>query len=79
MTATNDPIADGKAAWQRIKSNARKSWSDWVLIARALEVGRSEVLKIATASKPVGSKYNFEMGRWLREHDLFDVQPFIIE
>jgi hypothetical protein len=73
MTATNDPIADGKAAWQRIKSNARKSWSDWVLIARALEVGRSEVLKIATASKPVGSRYNFQMGAWLRQHDLADI------
>jgi hypothetical protein len=73
MTASNDPIADGKAAWQRIKSNARTTWADWVLIARALEIARHEVLKIATTSKPVGSKYNFQMGAWLRRHDLADI------
>jgi hypothetical protein len=73
MTASNDPIADGKAAWQRLKTNARTSWADWVLIARALEVGRSESLKIALTSSPVGTRYNSEMGRWLREHDLADI------
>jgi hypothetical protein len=73
MTATNDPISDGRAAWQRIKTNSRTAWSDWVLIARCLEVARCEVLKIALTSSPVGSRYNAEMGRWLREHDLADV------
>jgi hypothetical protein len=73
MSATNDPIADGKAAWQRLKTNERTSWADWVLIARALEIGRGEARKMARADAPVGSKYNAEMGRWLREHDLADI------
>jgi hypothetical protein len=73
MTASNDPIADGQAAWQRIKANERTSWADWILIARAIEVGRSECLKIATTSQPVGTRYNAEMGAWLRRHDLADI------
>jgi hypothetical protein len=64
-----DPIAEGRAAWSRIR-DGRRGFDDWILIARALQIGRSASLKAAATNRAVGSRYNLEMGRWLREAGL---------
>jgi len=46
MTAV-DPIAEGRAAWQRLKSRERKSWDDWIAVACAIEIGKAASLKAA--------------------------------
>jgi hypothetical protein len=66
-------IADARAAWQRLKRRQRASWHDWLCIARALAVGRSTVLQAAGTSRPVGSRYNLALARWLIDNGLEDI------
>jgi hypothetical protein len=73
MSETVDHVAAGKAAWQRIRDHGRKSFDDWICVARALQIGRTAALKVAGTNKAVGSKYNLAMGRWLVDHLLDDV------
>ncbi len=37
-----DPIAEGRAAWQRIKEHGRKNFDDWIKVAWALAIGRTD-------------------------------------
>jgi hypothetical protein len=73
MTDSADHVAEGRAAWQRLRDHGRKSFDDWIAVARALAIGRTEALKSAETNKPVGSRYNRLMGIWLVDHGLDDV------
>jgi hypothetical protein len=70
MTDSADDVAAGCAAWERIKDNARTSWSDWVLIGKALIAGRTEAMREAGINRPFGATYVRIFGAWLREHGL---------
>ena len=61
-------ITAGREAWQRIRAHARMNWQDWLTVARALTIGRTEALKAAGTNRPVGTAYNRAMGAWLREN-----------
>jgi hypothetical protein len=62
-------IEAGRQAWQRLKGE-RKTWSDWLAVARCLEAGRAQVMKDSKTNRPVGTTYNTAMGTWLREQGL---------
>jgi hypothetical protein len=47
MSAAQYQVAAGRAAWQRLQERERKSRTDWLDVARALVIGRTEALKIA--------------------------------
>jgi hypothetical protein len=70
---TADPIEAGRAAWQRLRQEGRRSWDDWMLVAKALAAGRSKAMLQAKANRPVGTTYVRIFGAWLREHDLADM------
>jgi hypothetical protein len=57
MTEGADDIAAARAAWARLR-NERQTFADWVLIGRALAIGRAVCMRQANANKPAGSKYN---------------------
>ncbi|HEY6258216.1 MAG TPA: hypothetical protein VIY51_20735 [Xanthobacteraceae bacterium] len=59
-------IAAGAVAWRRLRGG--KSFDDWILVARALSVGRVACMRLAGCNKPVGSRYNSLMGQWLAQH-----------
>jgi hypothetical protein len=63
MTDSAGDVAAGRAAWERIRGHDRKSWEDWVQVARALAVGRAETMKAANTNRPVGTTYNRLMGK----------------
>ncbi|MET4372560.1 hypothetical protein ABIA99_005269 [Bradyrhizobium sp. LB12.1] len=42
-----DKVALGREAWQRIRARGEKTFADWVLIGKALAIGRAECLRIA--------------------------------
>jgi hypothetical protein len=65
----DDNIAAARAAWARLR-NERQTFADWVLIGRALAIGRAVCMRQANANKPAGSRYNRLMGQWLRENGL---------
>jgi hypothetical protein len=68
-----DAVADGVAAWSRIRDHGRKHFEDWITVDRALAIGRTEALKIARTNKAVGPRYNAAMGAWLKQHGLAEI------
>jgi hypothetical protein len=66
----HDAVAAGTAAWARITEHGRKCWGDWLDVARALVIGRTEALKAAGTNRAVGTRYNRAMGEWLRDNGL---------
>jgi hypothetical protein len=67
---SGDAIEAGRQAWQRLKDGGRRDWDDWLLIAKALQIGRAASLMAAGTNRPVGSRYNKEMSVWLRQAGL---------
>lgn len=65
-----DTVAEAREAWARIKEHGRKSFDDWICVARALAIGRTAALKAAGTNRAVGSKYNIAAGKWLTDHQL---------
>jgi hypothetical protein len=68
LTQESD-IAAARAAWQRLR-NERQTFNDWVLIGRALAIGRAVCMHQAKANKPHGYAYNRMMGAWLKANGL---------
>jgi hypothetical protein len=66
-------IADGKAAWQRIRGRSKSTFSDWIEIGRMLIIGRSLCMKQANCNKPYGRGYQRFMRQWLDENGLQEI------
>jgi hypothetical protein len=73
VSGDSGTIEAGRAAWTRLRDRDRATWTDWLDVARALAIGRTEALKAAGTNSPVGTRYNTAMGAWLRENGLGDV------
>ena len=58
---TDEVIRRGQEAMER----KRRSFDDWMLIAEALQVGRTEVMRVLHTNKPTGGRYEKAMGEWL--------------
>lgn len=69
----SERVADGKAAWERRKANADKSFADWLLIGEALVIGRKQCQAQARAPKAAGKAYNDRFGSWLKTHYFDDI------
>jgi len=46
---------------------------DWILVGKAIEIGKAEAMREANVNRPVGGKCNRAIGAWLRKHGLSDV------
>jgi hypothetical protein len=68
--AHSDQIEAGRAAWARIRENGRRSFDDWILVARALAIGRSVALQEAGTDRPYGVTFTRASARWLRQAGL---------
>ena len=64
-------IKRGQDAWQRHKSDA--TWTDWLAIGEALDIGRSDAMSAAGTNKPEGSRYNQAFSKWLARHGFDDI------
>ena len=73
MTEPADIVAQAKEAWGRLKSRA--TFADWLAVGRAIEIGKQAALRAAGTNRPVGSKYNKAMGKWLKDNGLAEVTP----
>jgi hypothetical protein len=58
---TDEVVRRGQEAMER----KRRSYEDWLLIADALQVGRTEVMRAVHTNKPTGGRYERAMGEWL--------------
>ena len=68
---SDDPIAAGREAWQRIRESGRRNFDDWCVVARALDIGRAGALEEAGTDRPFGSYYTAAIGRWLRHNGFY--------
>jgi hypothetical protein len=64
---TDESVSEGRAAWARIREAGRRSWGDWMAVARALAHGRAEAMQAAKSNIPMGTRYNRLFGEWLRK------------
>jgi hypothetical protein len=61
----------GMQAWARLKKG--KSWTDWLQVGEALQVGREWAMHQAGVNKPEGKGYNTAFGEWLTKYKLDDM------
>jgi hypothetical protein len=53
---------------QEAMTRIGRGWGDWMIIAEAIEVGRTEAMQAANANEPRGKRYEREMGDWLTKN-----------
>jgi hypothetical protein len=61
----------GTEAWKRLKRE--KSWSDWLKVGEAMQVGREWAMNQAGTNRPEGKGYNTAFGEWLAKYKLDDM------
>lgn len=61
----------GTLAWARLKKG--KSWTDWLQVGEALQVGREWAMNQASTNQPEGKAYNVAFGEWLAKYKLDDM------
>jgi hypothetical protein len=76
VSEQNNPIVIGaQAAWVRLQSHERRSWTDWLAVGRGVEIGAASALLAAGTNQRIGSKYNRAVGAWLREAGFDSMNP----
>ena len=73
MLAPFDQVAQGRAAWERIKSRSKPMYDDWLLIGAALILGRRACMAAAGIEVPYGPRYHAQIKRWLEQNGLSDL------
>jgi hypothetical protein len=53
---------------QEALARLRRTWSDWIEVAEALAVGRTEVMRELHTNSPTGRRYEKAMAEWLAAH-----------
>jgi hypothetical protein len=66
-TSNAQCIRAGQEAWHRLVSN--QSWGDWCLVSEALDVGRTEAMRVAHTNVPYGQRYCAEYSLWLSRNN----------
>jgi hypothetical protein len=53
---------------QEAMARKRRGWEDWVAIAKALQIGRADVMRELHTNEPKGRRYEKAFGDWLVAH-----------
>lgn len=69
----HDTIAQGRAAWQRLKDRDRTTFEDWVCVGRALVEARRQCMVRAKVNSPFGMSYQKHMRKFLDTNDMADL------
>jgi hypothetical protein len=70
MRVDGGTIEVGRAAWGRIRDHGRRCFDDWIVVARALAIGRTAALKAAGTNQATGTTYNRCIAAWLGDNGL---------
>jgi hypothetical protein len=68
-TSVSDVVRHGQEAMAR----KRRVWDDWLAIAEALQVGRTDVMRALHTNEPRGRRYEKAMGEWLIKHGFMEI------
>jgi hypothetical protein len=66
----------GRQAWNRIKEDS--TYNDWMAVGEALDIGRTECMRLARSNEPRGRAYNETFSKWLAENGFADILAGII-
>jgi hypothetical protein len=61
----------GGQAWKRIKEDS--TYNDWMAVGEALDIGRSECMRLARSNEPRGRAYTETFSKWLAENGFADI------
>jgi hypothetical protein len=62
---------------QEALARQRRRWEDFMIIAEALDVGRTEVMRDLHTNQPTGRRYEKAMGEWLVTNGFKDIDKGI--
>jgi hypothetical protein len=69
----SDAVAEGRAAWERIKGQGKPLFSDWILIGKALIAARTACLAKAGVNSLYHPAYRRQVRVWLVENGFDDL------
>jgi hypothetical protein len=74
-STSDQAIAEGWAAWERIQGNAKTTFSDWLLIGGCLRILRAQTMAEAKSNSRFGPRYQvaITINRLLSSHGLQDI------
>ena len=61
----------GRQAWKRIKEDS--AYNDWMAVGEALDIGRTECMRLAYTNEARGRAYNETFSKWLTENGFADI------
>jgi hypothetical protein len=64
-------IEIGRQAWKRIKEDS--TYNDWMAVGEALDIGRTECMRLARSNEPRGRAYNEAFSQWLTDNGFADI------
>jgi hypothetical protein len=70
---SDDVVTAGREAVSRIRDRARQSFDDWLLVGKALVVGRAACMAAAKVNVPNGTPYQKAIRRWLDDNGFGDL------
>jgi hypothetical protein len=69
----SDAIAEGRAAWTRIRESGKTTFSDWMAIGGALLVLRAQAMRESKSNSCYGPRYQASINRLLDSNGLQDI------
>jgi hypothetical protein len=64
-------VSRGREAWRTLRAD--ETWEKWVAIGRALEAGRTAIMRQLHTNQPKGKRWSETFGAWLRENDFDEI------
>jgi hypothetical protein len=67
------PVSNVVRLGQEAMARKRRNWDDWLLIAEALQAGRTEVVHALHTNEMHGRRFEKAMGEWLIAHGFKEI------
>jgi hypothetical protein len=64
---TETVVSRGRAAWKSLKSD--ETWEKWVAIGRAIEAGKTAIMRHLNTNQAKGRAWSETFGAWLTENE----------
>jgi hypothetical protein len=73
MTDQAAIVCEGREAVSRIRDRAKQTFDDWLLVGKALVIGRTSSMAQAKVNVPNGTPYQKAIRRWLDDNGFGDL------
>jgi hypothetical protein len=60
-------VSRGREAWRTLRND--ETWEKWIAIGRAIDAGRTAIMRLLNTNQPKGRAWSETFGAWLREND----------